>query len=128
MIELHGNIRRVKCSYDGGVVESWSEGQRPPPCPRCGAPLRPDVVWFGEMLPEAEFTRATEAARTAEVFLSIGTSNLVEPAASLPWLAHRHGATVIVVNPSMEGQRSGTGIVHLTGPAGTILPKLTRRG
>jgi NAD-dependent deacetylase len=124
MVELHGNIRRVKCSSDGGVVEAWSDVDRPPPCPRCGAPLRPDVVWFGEMLPEAEFARATEAARRAEVFLSIGTSNLVEPAASLPWLAHRHGATVIVVNPRMEGQRSGIGIVHLTGPAGTLLPIL----
>ena len=86
------------------------------------------MVWFGEMLPEAEFARATDAARSAEVFLSVGTSNLVEPAASLPWLAHRHGATVIVVNPSMEGQRSGTGIVHLTGPAGTILPDAPAEG
>jgi NAD-dependent deacetylase len=86
------------------------------------------VVWFGEMLPEAEFARATEAAHSAEVFLSVGTSNLVEPAASLPWLAHRHGATVIVVNPTMESQRSGTGIVHLTGLAGTVLPMLTRKG
>lgn len=118
MVELHGNIRRVKCSRGCGVVESWGASDRPPPCPRCGARLRPDVVWFGEMLPEAEFARAREAARSAEVFLSIGTSNLVEPAASLPWLAHRQGATVIVVNPTMEGQRSGTGILHLTGPRG----------
>jgi len=128
MVELHGNIRRVKCSLDGGVVDSWGGADRPPRCPRCGAHLRPDVVWFGEMLPEGEFARATEAARSAEVFLSIGTSNLVEPAASLPWLAHRHGASVIVVNPSMEGQRSGTGIVHLTGLAGTVLPMLMRKG
>ena len=128
MVELHGNIRRVKCSRGCGVVESWSGSDRPPPCPRCGAPLRPDVVWFGEILPDAEFARATEAARRAEVFLSIGTSNLVEPAASLPWLAHRHGATVIVVNPSMEGQRSGNGILQLTGSAGTVLPMLIQRG
>ena len=90
--------------------------------------LRPDVVWFGEMLPEAEFARATEAARSAEVFLSVGTSNLVEPAASLPWLAHRHGATVIVINPTMEGQRSGPGILHLAGPAGALLPMLMPKG
>ena len=124
MVELHGNIRRVKCSRDGEPVESWSADDRPPPCPRCGAPLRPDVVWFGEMLPEEEFTRATEAARSAEIFLSVGTSNLVEPAASLPWLAHRHGAKVIVINSSMEGQRSGDGILQLTGLAGELLPKV----
>ena len=128
MVELHGNVRRVKCSRGCGVVDSWSCADRPPPCPRCGASLRPDVVWFGEMLPETEFARATEAARNAEIFLSVGTSNLVEPAASLPWLAHRHGATVIVVNPTMEGQRSGTGIIHFMGSAGTVLPMLLRNG
>jgi NAD-dependent deacetylase len=128
MVELHGNIRRVKCSGDCGVVETWAGDERPPPCPRCGASLRPDVVWFGEMLPEAEYARAARAATTCEVFLSVGTSNLVEPAASLPWLAERHGATVIVVNTDMAGQRSGPGIVQLTGPAGSILPLLTPRG
>lgn len=124
MVELHGNIRRVKCSRACGIVEAWNPRDRPPPCPRCGAPLRPDVVWFGEMLPQAEYARAALAARNADVFLSIGTSNLVEPAASLPWLAHDHGATVIVINPDMSGQRSGPRIVHLTGMAGVVLPKV----
>jgi NAD-dependent deacetylase len=125
MVELHGNIRRVKCSHGCGIVETWNPDDRPPPCPRCRAPLRPDVVWFGEMLPEAEFARAADAARTCEVFLSVGTSNMVEPAASLPWLAHRHGATVIVVNTDMGGQRTGPGIMQLAGSAGSILPMLT---
>jgi NAD-dependent deacetylase len=58
------------------------------------------------------------------VFLSVGTSNLVEPAASLPWLAAGHGATVGVINLSMEGQRSGVGIHHLAGPAGRVVPEL----
>lgn len=128
LVELHGNIARVKCSREGIVVDAWEEGPRPPPCPRCGAPLRPDVVWFGEMLPEGELARAAEAARACEVFLSVGTSNLVEPAASLTWMAHRHGATVIVVNPSMEGQREGVGIIHLEGRAGEILPLLVGPG
>jgi len=128
MVELHGNIRRVKCSRDGRIVESWDGDQRPPPCPHCGAPLRPDVVWFGEILPEAAFARALDAARRCEVFLSVGTSNLVEPAASLPWIAHRHGATLIIVNTSMEGQRNGPGIVHLTGAAGTVLPAILAAG
>lgn len=128
MVELHGNIRRVKCSREGRIVESWDDNVRPPPCPHCGAPLRPDVVWFGEMLPDAAFAEAADAARNCEVFLSVGTSNLVEPAASLTWMAHRHGAHVIVVNTSMEGQQHGPGIVHLTGAAGTILPALLAAG
>jgi len=128
MVELHGNIRRVKCSRDGRIVAEWSGTERPPPCPECGAPLRPDVVWFGEMLPEGEFSRAADAARTCEFFLSVGTSNLVEPAASLPWMAHRHGATVLVINTNMEGQRSGPGIIHLAGRSSEILPKLLQPG
>ena len=70
--------------------------------------------------------RAREAAAACDVFLSVGTSNLVEPAASLPWLAASHGATVLVVNPTMEGQRRGPRIHHLAGPAGTVLPELLR--
>lgn len=128
MVELHGNIRRVKCSRCGQVVDTWAGDLRPPPCPDCGAPLRPDVVWFGEMLPEAEYIRAALAAQSCELFLSVGTSNLVEPAASLPWMAHRHGATVLVINTTMEGQRSGPGIIHLTGRSSEILPMLVNSG
>lgn len=126
MVELHGNIRRVKCSRDGAIVTAWSGDERPPKCPRCGARLRPDVVWFGEMLPEREFSRASLAARNAEIFLSVGTSNLVEPAASLTWLSHRHGATVVIVNPALEGQRHGARIIHVAEAAGTFLPMLVQ--
>jgi NAD-dependent deacetylase len=59
-----------------------------------------------------------------DVFLSIGTSNVVEPAASLPWISATHGATVIVVNPSMDGQRRGPSILPIEGPAGVMLPRL----
>ena len=94
----------------------------------CGAYLRPDVVWFGETLPEKALHRAWAAAYDCDVFLAVGTSNLVEPAASLPWLAAAQGATVAVVNTSMEGQRSGVGIHHLTGPASEVLSGLVERG
>jgi len=124
MVELHGNIRRVRCSRDCGLVETWPDDERPPRCSRCGAFLRPDVVWFGEMLPQQEFARASLAARTADLFFSIGTSNLVEPAASLTWLAHEHGATVVIVNPEMEGQRSGPRIVQVREAAGSFVPRL----
>ena len=127
VVELHGDITRVRCSRDGSVVERWeepAEGGEPPGCDRCGALLRPDVVWFGEQLPEGTLRRAWAAVYECDVFLSVGTSNLVEPAASLPWTAAAEGATVVVVNTSMEGQRSGAGIHHLTGPAGEVLPGL----
>ena len=127
VVELHGDITRVRCSREGTSAERWAEppeGGEPPRCERCGAYLRPDVVWFGETLPEEALRHAWAALDECEVFLSVGTSNLVEPAASLPWLAAARGATVIVINTSMEGQRSGAGIHHLSGPAGRVLPEL----
>lgn len=127
VIELHGNIVRARCTRDGSTIEDWMECEPgPPPCDRCGAPLRPDVVWFGEMLPEGALAAAWEATRHCDVMLSIGTSNLVEPAASLPWVAAAAGATVIVVNTSTEGQRTGPSVHHLVGKAGEVLPGIVR--
>jgi NAD-dependent deacetylase len=82
------------------------------------------VVWFGEVLPAEALQAAEAAARDCEVFLSVGTSNLVEPAASLPWRAAAAGADVVVINPTMDGQRAGARIHHLVGPAGQVLPQL----
>ena len=125
VVELHGNLMRTRCSAEGGVVDTWEEtGDGPPPCPRCGAPLRPDVVWFGEMLPPGALETAHEVVTHCDVLFSVGTSNVVEPAASLPWIAAGAGVPVVVVNPDMGGQRSGSGIVHLVGPAGSVLPAL----
>jgi NAD-dependent deacetylase len=100
VIELHGNIRRSKCSREDGVVEP-REGDTdvPPSCPGCGAYLRPDVVWFGEALPVDAFAEAFEAARNCDLFISVGTSGLVQPAASLPFEALRSGSSVIEINP-----------------------------
>ena len=124
VLELHGNITRVKCFDEDLPVEEWADTEAVPVCPRCGGLLRPDVVWFGEMLPDDLLRRAREAAERCDLFLSVGTSNVVEPAASLPWTAAEHGATVVVVNPTAEGQRTGPGIHPLLGPAGVVLPAL----
>lgn len=124
VVELHGDITRARCTREGTVVERWEESASPPPCPACGAPLRPHVVWFGEMLPADALRDAEAAARECDVFLSVGTSNLVEPAASLPWRAAAAGAAVVVVNTGMAGQRSGARIRHLVGRAGDVLPRV----
>jgi NAD-dependent deacetylase len=124
VVELHGNIRRVRCAGSGHPVEGFDDGDLAPRCPRCRTRLRPDVVWFGELLPREALDRAWAAAETCDVFLSIGTSNLVEPAASLPWIAARRGVPVAVVNTSGENQLTGARIFHLLGPAGTVLPAL----
>lgn len=124
VIELHGNILRSRCSREGTVVDDPLPAGSPPPCPRCGAPLRPDVVWFGELLPLDALATAEAAAADCDVLLSVGTSNLVVPAATIPWIAAARGATVIVVNTTDEGQRRGPGIHCVLGPAGVVLPAL----
>jgi len=104
VVELHGNIMRSKCSRTGRPIEdSWIEANpgRPPRSPHHPQGFaRPAVVWFGELLPAGAMERATAAALQCDVCFSIGTSTLVQPAASLPFAALRAGATVIEINPS----------------------------
>ncbi len=127
IIELHGNIKRVKCFKEGTVVSQWQEtGDVPPRCPDCGNYLRPDVVWFGEMLPFGAMEKATEAARSCDVFFSVGTSSVVYPAAYLPYDALRRRATVIEVNPE-ETPLTEHAHYHLQGKAGEVLPELMRK-
>lgn len=121
VIELHGNIRRVKCFDQGHPAERWDEGGEVPRCARCGSLLRPDVVWFGEMLPEHALASATAAAAGCDVFLSVGTSSVVEPAASLALHAKRNGACVIEVNPE-DTPLTRFADHSLRGKAGAVLP------
>lgn len=122
--ELHGNIQRTKCFKENRPVDSWQDGSEiPPHCPYCGDLLRPDVVWFGEPLPPDALNAACDAARLCDLFFSIGTSIMVEPAASLPFLALQAGTTVVEINPT------ATPLTHLAhyalrGPAGVLLPQL----
>ena len=120
--ELHGNILRTICSAERIGVEPTSN-ETPPPCPSCGSPLRPDVVWFGEMLPELPMRTVSEAARNCDVFLSVGTSSLVYPAASLPYEALSAGATVVEVNLE-ETPLTIRADYALPGKAGEVLPAL----
>jgi NAD-dependent deacetylase len=126
VIELHGNIMRIKCAQENVVIDQWAESNETPPhCPRCGAHLRPDVVWFGELLPPAALEAAAQAANACDVFFSIGTSGLVEPAASLARVALNHGAAVVEINPTITPLTSRATFV-LQGASGEILPALIR--
>ena len=124
VVELHGNIGRVKCSREGTVVERWDapEGEVPR-CSSCGALLRPDVVWFEEMLPGHALAAAEDAARNCDVLLVVGTSAEVYPAAALPRLAASHGAVVVEVNPNPTPLSAFADYV-LRGTAGVVLPRL----
>jgi NAD-dependent deacetylase len=128
VVELHGNLRRVKCldrghPFTGEIPDTGAEEEDPPPCPVCGSPLRPDVVWFGELLPAGALARAQELAAGSDVMLLVGTSGTVWPAAELPSLARRAGRRIIEVNPE-PSDLTYLADVFLQGPAGRILPDL----
>jgi NAD-dependent deacetylase len=124
LVELHGNIWRVRCTGCGLVAEDRRVPlpELPPRC-GCGAPQRPDIVWFGEALPEESVQRAFAAAESAETVLVVGTSSIVYPAAALPQIAKGTGAFVIEVNPEPT-PLTASADVSLRGKAAEIVPLL----
>jgi len=124
VVELHGNIGRVKCSRENTIVEHWTEvGDEVPRCAGCGAPLRPDVVWFEETLPPDALQAAEDAARRCQILLVVGTSAEVYPAAALPYYAKSAGATIVEINPNPTPLSDAADYV-LRDPAGAVLPAL----
>jgi NAD-dependent deacetylase len=99
MVELHGNIMQARCESCQTRFALEKGFNIPPTCPACSARARPNVVWFGEQLPRRELERAQQAFQTCELALVIGTSGVVEPAASLGRIAKNRGAYLIEVNP-----------------------------
>ncbi len=125
VLELHGNIERsycIECGKFAHEIQLKQEGEAPH-CAFCGGLLRPDVVWFGELLPQHVFTEAELTARHCDLFLSVGISAVVYPAASLPLIAREHGAYVVEINPEYTDISP---CVHeaILGKAGEILPQL----
>jgi NAD-dependent deacetylase len=99
VVELHGNLFRVRCVREETTRDATDAFNDLPPLCECGALLRPDVVWFGEMLPEGAFARAGLAVRDADLLLVIGTSGVVFPAAGLVSL---HQGLSIEINPQLS--------------------------
>lgn len=130
VIELHGNITRVRCWRGDKVIEDWDDesyaGEAPPRCELCGNLLRPDVVWFGEPLPQEALAESFRLAGRCDLMLVAGTSGQVQPAASLPPAARQAGARVVEVNPE-PGEITPTAHLLLQGKSGEVLPLVVER-
>jgi NAD-dependent deacetylase len=128
VLELHGNIRRFKClrGHRGlAMADLAGQDATPPLCPHpgCQALVRPDVVWFGENLDFRVLNQAMADSEACDVMLIVGTSGVVQPAASLPYNAWHNRARIIEVNPEAS-ELTDLAHVYLAGPAGEILPQV----
>lgn len=123
LIEMHGSLWQVKCTKCTHAREDFSALPSLPECPVCGHLLRPGVVWFGEPLVPGVLKVCIDQISKADVFISIGTSSLVQPAASFYQLAKDHGAVTVEINLEPT---PNTGFMDfaLHGKAGEILPEL----
>lgn len=121
---LHGHLWKNRCADCHKPYEAPIDYQSDALliCEHCGGYVRPDIVWFGEMLPQQAWQHAELAASECDVFISIGTSSIVYPAAGLAGLAKSHGATIIEVNPNPTN--APVVDIQLEGKAGDILPAL----
>jgi NAD-dependent deacetylase len=127
VLEYHGNILRDRCTVEQIVADRSEDSRRGMPrCAACGGLLRPDVVWFGEAIPVGPMVAAAESARNCDLFLSIGTSSMVYPAAGLAEAALYAGAQVVEINPDRT-ELSDAATLVLGGPSGIVLPRLLAR-
>ena len=123
ILELHGSIWRAKCFLCEHLYTGNLDIPHPPVCTECAALMRPDVVWFGEPLPKNIFEEAANAVRSCDLFFIIGTSALIQPAASLPFLAIEKGTPCVEINPQSTPLTQWA-TYSLRGRSGEILPAL----
>ncbi len=126
VIEFHGTNSRLIClNCPDVVVDAYSLDYKEfPRCPKCGALLKPDVVFFGEPIPPEALSRSFEEARRCDLCLVIGTSAVVYPAAEIPFVAKRHGAKVVEINPEPTGLTNTITDYIILGKAGEVGAKL----
>ena len=125
ILELHGNIQRNYCidckTYYG--MDDFLDVDEAPKCPKCGGMIRPDVVWFGENLPQNIFAEAEKIAKQSDVCFVVGTSAVVYPAAHIPMSAKESGSYMVEIN--IEPTEITNSVdCSLTGKSGEILPEL----
>jgi NAD-dependent deacetylase len=126
VLHLHGSILDDRCHDPGCDYRESVDLETAHPlrgCPRCGEPMRPAVVWFGENLPQATWMQAQQLCAGLDCLLVIGTSATVYPAAGLVELARASGSRIIVIDPNPGVASSGADI-YLAAPAGEVLPRL----
>jgi NAD-dependent deacetylase len=123
VLELHGSIVRIKCTVCDYVDDITGKFDELPPKCKCGNILRPDVVWFGEALPQDVWEKAIIHANTCDVMIIAGTSLVVSPANTLPVYAKQNGATLIEVNPE-ETVMSGDMDLTVRETSAVTMPKL----
>ncbi|MFW9985786.1 MAG: NAD-dependent deacetylase [Candidatus Odinarchaeota archaeon] len=123
ILEVHGNIWMIKCTKCTHKSQLSSPVTSIPHCPECGAQLRPDVVWFGESLPQQVMGQVLKEIELADTIIVIGTSALVQPSASFPLLMKQKGGHVIEVNIEATSL-TPIANVHLQGKAGVLLPQI----
>ncbi len=123
--ELHGNIQRNKCMDCGKFFEKLPDeaSDKVPDCDDCSGKIRPDVVWFGEMLPQQVLNDAFAAAEQSVLFFSVGTSAVVQPAASIPIMAKQAGAYLVEINVEPTAITNYADL-FLQGKSGEILPAI----
>lgn len=122
VIEFHGNLFEDRCSAEG-CIATGDDSLDVPVCQGCGSNLRPGVVWFGEAIPESAMTESCAAASECDVFLSVGTSSLVYPAAGLADLAKQCDAITVEINPNPTLHAANFDYA-LAGKSGVVLPEL----
>lgn len=127
VIEFHGNFANLSCMKCSNPfkMSEISIDSVPPRC-GCGGILRPDCVFFGEMIPSDALYRSNEVAASCPVMIVVGTSATVQPAASIPIIAKRAGATIIEINPERTHLSSDISDIFLQGKAGIIMPDLIK--
>jgi NAD-dependent deacetylase len=125
VLELHGNIWRMRCTREGTKLTDRTAPlpRIPPQCAECDALLRPDVVWFGEALPKDVLESAFAAAAACDLMLVVGTSAVVQPAATLPLIAKENGAALVEINPQST-PISDYADLSLRQPAAQAMPQL----
>jgi len=127
VIEFHGNFAWQRCLDCNRSIETSRVdlGQMPPRC-GCGGILRPDCIFFGEMIPHQALIRSQQVSADCDVMLVIGTSAVVQPAATMPFIAKDNGAVIIEINPEATPLTPHISTLPLLGAAGSIMPRLMK--